>query len=159
MGKPLKISEKLFHPKRHWSGTGGGGGEIHPRVMQRLDMAGRAFGAEWTLKLKVKAWKFNAPLEFPGVDLDLCLALAPGVGLSEVEKCVQKQKSTLLESFRAYDVFEDAKILGDGKKAITFAMRYRDSKRTLSLDEVKKEHEKLVQNILQTLGSDRIQLR
>lgn len=159
VGKPLRISEKLFHPKRHWSGAGGGGGEIHPRVMLRLDMAGRAFGAEWTLKLKVKSWKFSAPSEFPGVDLDLCLALAPGLSLSEVEKAIQKQKSNLLESSRAYDVFEDAKILGAGKKAITFAMRYRDPKRTLSLEEVKKEHERILQAVLQGLGSERVSLR
>jgi phenylalanyl-tRNA synthetase beta chain len=158
-GRPQKFLEKCFHPKRMWKSSGGIAGELHPSILKKLDISGRVFAGEWSLKIHERAWKFQAPAVLPTVDLDVCFEVQQSVALAEIEALIEKKKNSWLESFRAYDVFEDEKILGAGKRAITFALRYRDAQRTLSLEEVKQEHEKLVKVVIEGLGSHRASLR
>ena len=49
--------------------------------------------------------------------------------------------------------------MGEGKKSMTFAMRYRASDRTLKAEEAKDSHEKLVSAALKAFSDQGIALR
>lgn len=148
-----------LHPLRQWMMPGGVAGEVHPRIMKALDLSGRAFAGEWSLRVHERAWKFKAVQEFPFIDLDVCFVFSKDLRLQEVETLIQKKRPEWLKLCRPYDIYEDKKSLGEGKKAVTFALRYRDETRTLSLEEVKVAHEKLLKSVLGEFGPEKIALR
>ncbi|GAA4963236.1 hypothetical protein GCM10023238_33300 [Streptomyces heliomycini] len=54
---------------------------------------------------------------------------------SDVEAALREGAGELLESIRLFDVYENAEQLGEGRKSLAYALRFRASDRTLTVDE------------------------
>jgi phenylalanyl-tRNA synthetase beta chain len=52
-----------------------------------------------------------------------------------VEAALREGAGELLESIRLFDVYENAAQLGEGKKSLAYALRFRAADRTLTVDE------------------------
>jgi phenylalanyl-tRNA synthetase beta chain len=67
--------------------------------------------------------------------LDIALVVADTVPSADVLAAVADGAGELLESVRLFDVYADDVRLGPGLKSLAFAMRFRASDRTLTVEE------------------------
>ncbi|AYN42243.1 phenylalanine--tRNA ligase subunit beta [Streptomyces dangxiongensis] len=114
-------------------------GELHPRVVQALGLPARTCAMELDLDALeeasaglVKGPRISA---FPVATQDVALVVDQFVPAAEVEAALREGAGELLESIRLFDVYENAEQLGDGRKSLAYALRFRASDRTLTVDE------------------------
>ncbi|MEU0252582.1 phenylalanine--tRNA ligase subunit beta [Streptomyces sp. NPDC006184] len=114
-------------------------GELHPRVVQALGLPARTCAMELDLDVleeasagPVKGPRISA---FPVATQDVALVVDRFVPAADVEAALREGAGELLESIRLFDVYENAEQLGDGRKSLAYALRFRASDRTLTVDE------------------------
>ncbi|MEU8029508.1 phenylalanine--tRNA ligase subunit beta [Streptomyces sp. NPDC049099] len=117
----------------------GHAGELHPRVLKALGLPERTCAMELNLDA-LEAVGDGAPQApsistFPVATQDVALVVDLPVPAAEVESALRDGAGELLESIRLFDVYENAEQLGDGKKSLAYALRFRAGDRTLTVDE------------------------
>ncbi|MFG2513677.1 phenylalanine--tRNA ligase subunit beta [Streptomyces sp. NPDC048584] len=132
----------------------GHAGELHPRVLKTLGLPARACAMELDLDAleQVGDDTPQAPVisTFPVATQDVALVVDAFVPASEVEAALREGAGELLESIRLFDVYENADQLGEGRKSLAYALRFRATDRTLTVDEASAAREAAV-----TLAGDR----
>ncbi|MEU3828761.1 phenylalanine--tRNA ligase subunit beta [Streptomyces sp. NPDC029080] len=117
----------------------GHAGELHPRVLKALGLPERTSAMELDLDALEAAGEGvpQAPgiSTFPVATQDVALVVDKPVPAAEVEAALRAGAGELLESIRLFDVYENAEQLGDGKKSLAYALRFRAADRTLTVDE------------------------
>ncbi|MEU2184202.1 phenylalanine--tRNA ligase subunit beta [Streptomyces thermolilacinus] len=118
--------------------TAGHAGELHPRVVKALGLPARTCAMELDLDLveAASAGPVRAPRisTFPVATQDVALVVDQGVPAAEVERHLTEGAGELLESIRLFDTFTGEQI-GEGKKSLAYALRFRAADRTLTVDE------------------------
>ncbi|GAA3135363.1 phenylalanine--tRNA ligase subunit beta [Streptomyces rameus] len=117
----------------------GHAGELHPRVLKALGLPERTSAMELDLDA-LEAVADGVPQApristFPVATQDVALVVDRPVPAAEVEAALRAGAGELLESIRLFDVYENAEQLGDGKKSLAYALRFRAADRTLTVDE------------------------
>ncbi|MGW0533878.1 phenylalanine--tRNA ligase subunit beta [Streptomyces sp. NPDC003032] len=116
----------------------GHAGELHPRVVKTLGLPARTCAMELDLDRLEQAGEgpLRAPRisTFPVATQDVALVVDKEVPAAVVEYYLTGGAGELLESIRLFDVFEGEQI-GEGKKSLAYALRFRAADRTLTVDE------------------------
>ncbi|MFF3324268.1 phenylalanine--tRNA ligase subunit beta [Streptomyces sp. NPDC002889] len=117
----------------------GHAGELHPRVVKELHLPERTCAMEIELDLLERAAAgavVQAPRisTFPVATQDVALVVAEDVPAADVEAALREGAGELLESMRLFDVFTGEQ-LGEGKKSLAYALRFRATDRTLTVEE------------------------
>ncbi|MEV7389834.1 phenylalanine--tRNA ligase subunit beta [Streptomyces sp. NPDC091215] len=117
----------------------GHAGELHPRVVKALSLPARTCAMELDLDAVEQAGDGvpQAPgiSTFPVATQDVALVVDKPVPAVEVEAALREGAGELLEAIRLFDVYVNDEQLGDGKKSLAYALRFRASDRTLTVDE------------------------
>ncbi|MFF4705710.1 phenylalanine--tRNA ligase subunit beta [Streptomyces sp. NPDC001288] len=117
----------------------GHAGELHPRVVKALGLPARTCAAELDLDALERAGDGvpQAPgiSAFPVATQDVALVVDKPVPAAEVEAALREGAGDLLEAIRLFDVYVNDEHLGDGKKSLAYALRFRAADRTLTVDE------------------------
>ncbi|WP_031486722.1 phenylalanine--tRNA ligase subunit beta [Streptomyces bicolor] len=117
----------------------GHAGELHPRVLKALGLPGRTCAMELDLDAleQVGDGVAQAPSisTFPVATQDVALVVDKPVPAAEVEAALREGAGELLEGIRLFDVYVNDEQLGDGKKSLAYALRFRAGDRTLTVDE------------------------
>ncbi|MEU6531433.1 phenylalanine--tRNA ligase subunit beta [Streptomyces sp. NPDC046928] len=117
----------------------GHAGELHPRVLKALHLPARTCAMELDLDAleQVGDDTPQAPSisTFPVATQDVALVVDKPVPAAEVEAALREGAGELLEAIRLFDVYENEEQLGDGKKSLAYALRFRAGDRTLTVDE------------------------
>lgn len=71
---------------------------------------------------------------FPVATQDVALVVEDSVPAADVEAALRDGAGQLLESLRLFDIFTGEQI-GEGKKSLAYALRFRAADRTLTADE------------------------
>ncbi|MEU1018540.1 phenylalanine--tRNA ligase subunit beta [Streptomyces sp. NPDC005898] len=118
--------------------TVGHAGELHPRVVKALHLPVRTCAMELDLDRLAQAGEGTprAPRisTFPVATQDVALIVDKEVPAAVVEYYLTGGAGELLESIRLFDVFVGSQI-GEGKKSLAYALRFRAADRTLTVDE------------------------
>ncbi|MFE7707649.1 phenylalanine--tRNA ligase subunit beta [Streptomyces sp. NPDC057486] len=116
----------------------GHAGELHPGVIKELHLPERTCAMEIDLDLLEQAvdGALQAPRisTFPVATQDVALIVAQDVPAADVEQALREGAGELLESLRLFDVFAGEQI-GEGRKSLAYALRFRAPDRTLTVDE------------------------
>ncbi|MFG3305666.1 phenylalanine--tRNA ligase subunit beta [Streptomyces wuyuanensis] len=116
----------------------GHAGELHPRAIKALGLPERTCAMEMELDLLERAGEgaLQAPRisTFPVATQDVALVVASDVTAADVERALHEGAGELLESIRLFDVFEGEQI-GEGRKSLAYALRFRAPDRTLTVEE------------------------
>ncbi|MER5177892.1 phenylalanine--tRNA ligase subunit beta [Streptomyces sp. NPDC002896] len=113
-------------------------GELHPGVLKTLGLPARTCAMEIDLDALEAAG--TGPVRgpsistFPVATQDVALVVDQSVPAAEVEKTLREGAGELLESIRLFDVFTGEQI-GEGKKSLAYALRFRAADRTLTVEE------------------------
>ncbi|WP_086725706.1 phenylalanine--tRNA ligase subunit beta [Streptomyces carpinensis] len=117
----------------------GHAGELHPRVVKAMHLPERTCAMEVDLDLIQRAGDgiVRAPRisSFPVATQDVALVVDKPVPAAEVEAALREGAGELLEAIRLFDVYENAEQLGEGRKSLAYALRFRAPDRTLTVDE------------------------
>ncbi|MFJ6741861.1 phenylalanine--tRNA ligase subunit beta [Streptomyces sp. NPDC091279] len=117
----------------------GHAGELHPRVLKAFGLPDRSSAMELDLDAVEAAGValVQAPRisTFPMATQDVALVVDAGVAHADVEAALRDGAGELLESIRLFDVYENAGQLGEGRKSLAYALRFRAGDRTLTVDE------------------------
>jgi phenylalanyl-tRNA synthetase beta chain len=117
----------------------GHAGELHPRVLKALGLPARTCAME--LDLDALEAVGDATVQAPGISTfpvatqDVALVVDRFVPHADVEAALRDGAGELLEAIRLFDVYENAEQLGEGKKSLAYALRFRAADRTLTVDE------------------------
>ncbi|WP_165985704.1 phenylalanine--tRNA ligase subunit beta [Streptomyces sp. YIM 98790] len=116
----------------------GHAGELHPRVIKALGLPERTCAMEVDLDLLERAGEglVQAPRisAFPVATQDVALVVDAQVPAAEVEAALRSGAGELLESLRLFDVYTGEQ-LGEGRKSLAYALRFRAPDRTLTAEE------------------------
>ncbi|MFI8305781.1 phenylalanine--tRNA ligase subunit beta [Streptomyces sp. NPDC085927] len=126
----------------------GHAGELHPRVVKNLGLPARTCAMELDLDALEQAGEGTpqAPgiSTFPVATQDVALVVDGSVPAADVEAALREGAGELLESIRLFDVYENAEQLGEGRKSLAYALRFRAPDRTLTVDEASAARESAV---------------
>ncbi|WP_149830287.1 phenylalanine--tRNA ligase subunit beta [Streptomyces tailanensis] len=117
----------------------GHAGELHPRVVKALGLPARTCAMELNLDA-LEAVGDDAPQApgistFPVATQDVALVVDEFLPHADVEAALREGAGELLEGIRLFDVYENAEQLGEGRKSLAYALRFRAGDRTLTVDE------------------------
>ncbi|MFF2509992.1 phenylalanine--tRNA ligase subunit beta [Streptomyces sp. NPDC058086] len=114
-------------------------GELHPGVLKTLGLPVRTCAMELDLDALEEASaglpKGPKISTFPVATQDVALVVDKTVPHVDVEAALREGAGELLESIRLFDVYENSEQLGEGKKSLAYALRFRADDRTLTVDE------------------------
>lgn len=113
-------------------------GELHPGVLKTLGLPARTCAMELNLDVleragtgPVKGPRISA---FPVATQDVALVVDRSVPHAAVEAALREGAGELLESIRLFDIYESEQ-LGEGRKSLAYALRFRAGDRTLTVEE------------------------
>ena len=116
----------------------GHAGELHPRAVKALHLPERTCAMEIDVDLLTQdgAGRVEGPKisGFPVATQDVALVVDASVPAAEVEAALRSGAGPLLESLRLFDVYTGEQ-LGEGRKSLAYALRFRAADRTLTAEE------------------------
>ena len=132
----------------------GHAGQLHPSVTERAGLPKGTCAVELSLDAVPLADTLPAPRvsPFPAVFQDLSLVVEAGVPASAVIDAVRDGAGDLLEDVALFDVYTGPQV-GEGRKSLTLALRFRAPDRTLTEDEASAARDAAVTTAAERLGA------
>ncbi|OLP03385.1 phenylalanine--tRNA ligase subunit beta [Mycolicibacterium porcinum] len=111
-------------------------GQLHPAVIERTGLPKGTCAVELDLDAVPIVETLAAPKvsPFPAVFQDISVVVGDEVAAAAVVDAVRDGAGELLEDVRLFDVYTGPQI-GEGRKSLTLALRFRAADRTLTEDE------------------------
>ncbi|MFO8058156.1 MAG: phenylalanine--tRNA ligase subunit beta [bacterium] len=159
--EPDSDPEPFLHPgkaARVYMGKADAGrlGQLHPAIAENLDLKNEAFMFELDFGV-LSQYAGHIPKagpvsRFPPTLRDMALVVDESVNMQDVIRVARKTKSPFLESMELFDIFRGGQVAA-GKKSMAFHVIYQSLERTLTDEDVKKEHEKIAAKLHKELGA------
>lgn len=132
----------------------GHAGELHPAVIERAGLPARTCAFELDLDALPIVDSLPAPLvsPFPAVLQDVAVVVDASVPAADVQSALRSGGGDLLEDIRLFDVYEGTQ-LGENRKSLAFALRFRAADRTLTEDEASAAREAAVAAAATAVGA------
>ena len=133
----------------------GHAGQLHPAVVERSGLPKGTCAVELDLDAIPITEALPAPAvsPFPAVFQDVSLIVGEDVAAQSVVDAVRDGAGTLLEDVRLFDVYTGPQI-GEGRKSLTLALRFRAADRTLTEDEASAARDAAVQTAAELVGAE-----
>ena len=117
---------------------------LHPSNLKKVDKNAAVVCIEIDMadfeNAKADDLKFNEPSRFPGVDYDLSL-VTNGKKYSEIASAWENEDIPELDGVKLVDTYEL-----DGEMSITLRFAFSSPERTLSMEEIQKQIDKILEN-------------
>ena len=139
-GRGARVSTRQGH-------TVGYAGELHPRALVELELPARS--AAFELDLDVLLAQVGASVQvaglsgYPAATQDVALVVDDAVPAATVEAALRAGAGELLEDLRLFDVYTGSQV-GDGRRSLAYALRFRAPDRTLTAEEASAARESAV---------------
>jgi phenylalanyl-tRNA synthetase beta chain len=132
----------------------GHAGELHPKVLEALQLPPRTCAAELDLDALPLIDRRPAPVisPFPPVLLDVALVVDADQPVAEVSRALAEGAGELLEQLRLFDVYTGEQV-GPGKRSLAFSLRLRAADRTLTSREATQARDAAVALAAQRCGA------
>jgi phenylalanyl-tRNA synthetase beta chain len=132
----------------------GHAGQLHPAVVERSGLPKGTCAVEMNLDAMPIVETLPAPRvsPFPAVFQDLSLVVDADVAAQTVENAIRDGAGELLEEVRLFDVYTGPQ-LGESRKSLTFALRFRAADRTLTEDEASAARDAAVRSAAERVGA------
>ncbi len=132
----------------------GHAGELHPKALERLGLPKRTCAMELNLTAIPVVERRPVPVvsAYPPVLLDVALVVDEQVPAAEVAAVLREGSGELLEDLSMFDVYTGTQV-GDGKRSLAYALRFRAKDRTLTREEATTARDAAVALAAQRLGA------
>lgn len=143
-GRTAKIS-LTYHGKKKELGFIG---EMDPRVVRDLDLKGRLVVCELDLDVITEtarqSYTYKKLPKFPASERDVSLMVPGETSNQDVVSVIRKVGGKLLTDVAVLDLYRDDK-MAEGERSLTYRLTYRAEDRTLTIEEVDKAHQKVLE--------------
>jgi phenylalanyl-tRNA synthetase beta chain len=123
-------------------------GEVHPEILASFGLDQRVLFGELNLQELLSSRQIDKKCQkipsFPGSERDWTLTLKSETPMAKVFEAIERSKPKFLERYALIDVFTGEK-LGPDRKNATLRFIYRDQEKTISLETVDTEHQRLLE--------------
>jgi phenylalanyl-tRNA synthetase beta chain len=129
-------------------------GQLHPAVVERSGLPKGTCAVELNLDAIPITESLPAPAvsPFPAVFQDISLIVGEDIAAQSVVDAVRAGAGELLEDVRLFDVYTGPQI-GDGRKSLALALRFRAADRTLTEDEASAARDAGVERAAELVGA------
>ena len=133
----------------------GHAGQLHPAVIERSGLPTGTCAVELNLDAIPVVDALPAPRvsPFPAVFQDVSLVVPVNVPAQAVADAVREGAGELLEDIQLFDVFTGPQI-GEDRKSLTFALRFRAPDRTLTEDDASAARDAAVRRAAEAVGAE-----
>jgi phenylalanyl-tRNA synthetase beta chain len=133
----------------------GHAGQLHPAVIERSGLPKGTCAVELNLDAMPIVEALPAPRvsPFPAVFQDVSLVVDADVAAQTVEDAVRDGAGELLEEVRLFDAYSGPQ-LGESRKSLTFALRFRAPDRTLTEDEASAARDAAIRCAAERVGAE-----
>jgi phenylalanyl-tRNA synthetase beta chain len=133
----------------------GHAGQLHPAAIERSGLPKGTCALELNLDALPLTELLPAPKvsPFPAVFQDVSLVVPADVPAQAVADAVREGAGELLEDMQLFDVFTGPQI-GEDRKSLTFALRFRAPDRTLTEDDASAARNAAVRRAAQVVGAE-----
>jgi phenylalanyl-tRNA synthetase beta chain len=122
-------------------------GEVHPQVLSRYEIGGKGYLFEIDFEQIVKrageGKRFRPLPKFPAVYRDLSLVIDDALESKRVTEAIWNFHQPFIDEVNLFDVYRGVPI-PEGKKGVSYRIRYQSNDRTLTDEEVNRYHEKVI---------------
>jgi phenylalanyl-tRNA synthetase beta chain len=152
---PGRVGALMLGPKNRLAVFG----EIHPRVLAEMDVAGPLVAFEVDLDavpLPKSARASRPPLDasqFQAVTRDFAFVVAGDVPADRIVRAAKGADKTLVDSVSVFDVFTGA-VIGEGRKSVAIEVTLQPSDRTLTEEEIDKVSAAVVAAVKKATGGE-----
>ncbi|MFK3985374.1 phenylalanine--tRNA ligase subunit beta [Micromonospora sp. NPDC050397] len=129
-------------------------GELHPTVVEALELPRRSSAMELDLDLLPPTPVRSAPRisSFPPALIDVALVVPEEVATADVQRALADGAGALLEAVRLFDVYVSPQ-LGEGRKSLAYKLTFRAPDRTLTVEEAVAARDAAVAEAASRLGA------
>ncbi|MGO4446193.1 phenylalanine--tRNA ligase subunit beta [Mycobacterium sp. 2YAF39] len=130
-------------------------GQLHPAVVERSGLPAGTCAVELNLDAIPLTESLPAPAvsPFPAVFQDIALIVGEDIAAQDVIDAVREGAGELLEDVRLFDVYTGPQI-GEGRKSLALALRFRAADRTLTEDEASAARDAAVAAAADRVGAE-----
>ena len=96
--------------------------------------------------------KYKAIPQFPSTTRDVSFVAPRTLTHNAIVKLIEGLKLPYLEKIQIFDIFEDEKVLGKGRRSLAYSIEFRNPEKTLTDDEVNAMQEKIRQILAKQEG-------
>lgn len=132
-------------------------GEVHPKVLSNYEIDKKAFLFEINFDKMIMYSKdrirFEPLPKFPAVYRDLSLVVDKDLEVGKIFETILSFSEPLISDVTLFDVYE-GQPLPQGKKSVSFRIRYQSKDRTLTDEEVNNYHEGIISKLRGVLKVD-----
>lgn len=133
-------------------------GEIHPLACEAFEAQAPVVAFELDLDALIKCARpardyVDVPV-FPAVTMDVAFVVDESVTHEQLMRCIASAGGKLLDTVQLFDVYRDEERVGTGKKSMAYALEYRAADRTLTTEEVDKQHARLIKKVCGATGAE-----
>jgi phenylalanyl-tRNA synthetase beta chain len=125
-------------------------GEVHPQVLAHYEIEQKAYlfeiDFEQIVRFAEKGKCFKPLPKFPAVHRDLSLVVDGALDAGSVVEAIWKLKPPFVDEVQFFDLYQGAPI-PEGKKGVSYRIRYQSTDRTLTDEEVNQYHEKVISRL------------
>ncbi|MDB6065501.1 MAG: phenylalanyl-tRNA synthetase beta subunit [Pedosphaera sp.] len=151
---PLYVESATIHLGKN---TLGELGQLSPLLARQYDLRDAVVLAELNLDLVLSLARRNAAVKtfkplpaFPAIRRDVAMLVPEATTHEAVLGAIKMAKPQNLERVELFDVFR-GKNIAEGQKSTAYALTYRNAERTLTDAEVNAAHEKVVEQLKQSI--------
>jgi len=132
-------------------------GEVHPETLSHYEIPGKAYLFEIDfdrmVKDAVEERKFRPLPKFPAVHRDISLVVEDHLEAEKVEEAIRLLEQPFIDEVKLFDVYRGVPV-PQGKKSISYRIRYQAGDRTLTDDEVNQYHEKVISRLREVFKAE-----
>lgn len=131
-------------------------GEVHPDVLERMDLRNRAVVFQLDLEIMGLHAKekidFREVSKFPASSRDMAFLVPVAMEGETLCRTAYEQHEVLLENVAIFDVYTGEN-LPEGMKSLGLRFAYRSTERTLTEEEINVAHNRIVKNMVAATGA------
>ena len=132
-------------------------GETHPQLLEDFQLPQKAYLFEISLSPLLTHFseqiKFHFLSKYPPVYRDISLVVDEAISAQKVYNKIFKFKNKFIEEIRIFDYYR-GKSIPEGKKSLTYRLKYQAYDHTLTDKEVNALHEELINKLYKELGAE-----
>ena len=126
-------------------------GRIHPEV-EKDEIYVAEFSMTKLLSKSIKPIKYKEANRYPGISKDVAFVVDKNITNKEIEDVIKKSGGRLLNSIDVFDIYTGDKVL-ENEKSIAYNLKFEDSTRTLTEEEVMTVFNKIIFDVESKLSA------
>ena len=132
-------------------------GQIHPVLLEKLDVDKPVYGCEIRMETLKKHYNdkivFKAISKFPTVERDLAVLVDSAVTCQSIVDVIKASGGEFLDKISLFDVYQGAQV-EQGKKSMAFNLVFVADDRTLNVEEIDKTMTDILSSLKEKVGAE-----